>query len=170
MRTEILRPQWKYLEFENEALLSGMPALEPVEDSDELYKVIKPYRFTVFFSCDTALTFTIHEGFIFDGASIPRAFWRLIGHPMQPRTLVAALMHDYLYATEFLERKTADWIFLEMLQKSGVGWIKRNLMWGAVDLFGGSVWRSHTLKSVLDARAIEPLLFGCESLPNEVKL
>jgi hypothetical protein len=34
------------------------------------------------------------EGMPTDGASIPRFFWRIVGHPMDPQFLPAATWHD----------------------------------------------------------------------------
>ena len=38
----------------------------------------------------------IPEGFEFDGASVPRFFWRIVS-PFQPWVIRAACGHDYLY-------------------------------------------------------------------------
>lgn len=67
----------------------------------------------------------IEQWFIFDGASIPRIFWAF-GTPMDPITLLAALVHDYLYRYHQVTRQEADEIFNEILMESGVWFIKRN--------------------------------------------
>jgi len=41
-------------------------------------------------------TFTIPEGFITDGASIPRVFWGVFGGPFCPKNLEASVQHDFL--------------------------------------------------------------------------
>jgi hypothetical protein len=52
----------------------------------------------------------------FDGASIPKFFWSLVGHPMDTQVLRAALVHDYIYTNERRRgRKQADDIFLEAM-------------------------------------------------------
>ena len=86
---------------------------------------------------------TVPTGFRTDGASIPRAFWPIIG-PMGPY-LGAAVLHDYLYSNasngRFTStRKQADDLFLEAMFNLGVLWIHRNPIHLAVRLFG---WRSY---------------------------
>lgn len=41
-------------------------------------------------------TFTIPENYTWDGASIPRLFWRLIGAKTDPRFVLASMVHDVL--------------------------------------------------------------------------
>lgn len=96
----------------------------------------------------------VKKGFVFDGASIPRFFWRATYYPIHSRIIVAALAHDALYASEMLPRETADWIFLCILEAYGVSWLKRNEMYSAVRLCGGSVWKDHTLQSIEAAREL----------------
>ena len=38
--------------------------------------------------------YTVPQGFVTDGASIPRLLWRIIGSPYQPQFLRAAIIHD----------------------------------------------------------------------------
>ena len=40
--------------------------------------------------------FTIPKGYCWDGASIPRFFWRLIGAKTSPEFLIPSLIHDVL--------------------------------------------------------------------------
>lgn len=60
----------------------------------------------------------VPKGFESDGCSMPRFFWRLFGHPFDMQYLREAILHDYLYKTQQFDRKTADLIFREELQKS----------------------------------------------------
>jgi len=57
------------------------------------YKVVQDY---VFDSPILGQTFTIPEGFITDGASIPRVFWGVFGGPFCPKNLEASVQHDFL--------------------------------------------------------------------------
>lgn len=45
---------------------------------------------------DVTYEFVINEGYKWDGASIPRIFWRLIGAKTDPRFLIPSLIHDVL--------------------------------------------------------------------------
>ena len=85
------------------------------------------------------ITVHVPHGFQFDGASIPRPLWPLIGSPFHPRLMRAAVFHDWLYHTHQLgDRKRTDDMFRALLLGSGVGRIKTFLMFYAVRLFG---WR-----------------------------
>ena len=60
----------------------------------------------------------VPKGFESDGCSMPRFFWRIFGHPFDMQYLREAVLHDYLYKTQIFDRKTADLIFREEMQKS----------------------------------------------------
>jgi len=85
-------------------------------------------------------TVTVKAGFCFDGASIPQAVWSMIGHPMTPKFIPAALLHDALYASHAMPRDEADAIFRDLLNQSGVGYLKRAAMARAVQAFGRFAW------------------------------
>lgn len=61
--------------------------------------------------------FNIPPGFESDGASMPRFFWRLIGHPFSMDYLREAILHDFFYRTQNIARRKADKIFFHMLKK-----------------------------------------------------
>jgi len=97
---------------------------------------------------------TILADFATDGASIPNTpmiRW-IIGHPFSLPLLPCALVHDALYAGELLKRNECDWLFLELMKRAKIGWVKRNLVWSAVRAGGGIVWGRHTIDSVIKAR------------------
>lgn len=100
---------------------------------------------------------TVRAGFSFDGASIPRVFWRLIGHPFEMPLLIGATAHDALYSGELLPRADCDRIFRELMRRAGIGRIKRNAVWLAVRAAGWAVWRRHTADSVAEARRLVTL-------------
>ncbi|UDQ99399.1 DUF1353 domain-containing protein [Lentisphaerota bacterium WC36G] len=95
---------------------------------------------------------TILKGFLFDGASIPQFFWSTTGSPFDFRFLIAALIHDALYASELLPRKEADEIFLLLLKYYGVSYYNRNKIYLGVRIGGGNVWKTHTQESITEAR------------------
>jgi hypothetical protein len=97
---------------------------------------------------------TIKPGFRWDGASVPRFFWRIVGAPMNGKYVPAALLHDALYAAELFPRAKCDAAFLEFMAQLGVAWWRRNAMWLAVRIGGGAVWRQHTARSVAAARRL----------------
>lgn len=73
---------------------------------------------------DTKSGFRYHlpEGFISDGASIPRFFWRWVGHPFEESHRNESILHDYLckYGQRLLvSRLEADGIFRRALIEHG---------------------------------------------------
>ena len=80
----------------------------------------------------------IPAGFVTDGGSIPRFFWRMIGHPYESDYIDRYLEHDYDYQTGRIKRKTADEKLRDGLAADGMGWFKRNMVYSAVRVFGGS--------------------------------
>ena len=100
------------------------------------YQLMEDYEFTV-------LDFKrkIEKGFKFDGASIPRAFWTLLGvTPFHAKIIIPALIHDYIYDKKCLQREIADKVFKYLLEQNGFkarAWI----MYQAVRLFGGLHWK-----------------------------
>ena len=86
---------------------------------------------------------SIKAGFLFDGASIPRALWRVCGHPFTSPRVAAALAHDWLYASHVVDRETADKIYRELQKVLGIGCFSRNTEYYTLRLFGGAAWRSH---------------------------
>lgn len=97
-------------------------------------------------------TVFIAEGFVFDGASIPKAFWSLIGSPFSGKYRQSALIHDALYASELVPRDEADKCFLELMEKDGVSWLKRYTMYNAVRVGGYFVWKNHKKETIEEAR------------------
>ena len=59
----------------------------------------------------------IPEGFQSDGASIPK-WLRVFINEYDPRWLFAAIVHDYLYRTQFMPRIIADNIFKIILKET----------------------------------------------------
>ena len=104
----------------------------------------------------------IPEGFEYDGASVPRLLWSLIGISPDGLHRAAALVHDWLYRhagelplgsfwrdDEVIEshwqRHQADKLFANILALSGVGRTKRRLMYLGVRLGGWMAWRSNPM-------------------------
>lgn len=94
----------------------------------------------------------IRKGLQTDGASIPRAFWRVIGHPFIGWLLPHAIAHDALYAGELCTRAEADKYLLESMILAGVAWWKRNAVWSAVRAGGWLVWARHKTDDVIATR------------------
>ena len=91
---------------------------------------------------------TVKTGFDFDGASIPKSFWSVIGSPFNGAYVPSAVIHDGLYASEALSREICDEIFLELMKADGVSYTKRYAMYWAVRVGGALVWKKHTKEEV----------------------
>lgn len=78
----------------------------------------------------------VPRGFICDGASVPRLFWRFLGHPYDRYHLRPGIKHDFGYHEGLKVRKKLDRQYREDLKKQGLGFIKRNLEYAGVRLFG----------------------------------
>lgn len=95
-------------------------------------------RDLVYWSKQQKQVFTIQTGFKTDFASVPRLplVYLLAGDTAQE----AAVVHDWLYTTKTVDRKTADSIFLEAMQDTGIAWWRRRMMHAAVRAFGESAY------------------------------
>ena len=79
-----------------------------------------------------------------DGASIPRCAWSIMGHPLAADVREASYWHDRLCeGSETPEdRMVADAVFLMLLRRSGVSRWRRWAMWLAVRFYAVFIWRS----------------------------
>lgn len=75
-------------------------------------------------------------GYITDGASIPGIFWSVIGQPLSPQTIEAAIIHDVYCNLKTIPYKRVHSLFAEMLKDLNVPFWKRSLMSFAVKNFG----------------------------------
>ena len=64
-----------------------------------------------------SIVISIRQGFRTDGASIPQRLRRFIGHPFDHVRLIAAVVHDAIYATHLVPRIVADWIYFVALRR-----------------------------------------------------
>ena len=83
------------------------------------------------------------EGYSWDGATIPRLLWSLMGHPLQKELRLASLIHDWRceHARTGAERMVGDALFLELLEKAGLPRWRRIGMWVAVRVWSLFFWR-----------------------------
>jgi hypothetical protein len=83
-------------------------------------------------------TFTIPKGYCYDGASIPKIFWRVIGSNTDNRFLIPALIHDVMCENHHYvdnDREFSSKVFNALLEVSEVNPFKRFLMKNSVDFF-----------------------------------
>lgn len=82
--------------------------------------------------------FEIKENYCWDGASIPRFAWRLIGSKTDNEFLIPSLIHDVLCENHYYinsDRQLSSNVFRALLITSGVSELKANIMYFAVDNF-----------------------------------
>ena len=77
----------------------------------------------------------VPAGFIFNGLSVPRFFWRLTP-PYAGRAREASVVHDYLCVIKPCNSTTAHWVFYWALRANGVGLWTAWTRWAAVRFFG----------------------------------
>ncbi len=133
------------IDFESEPLI-GIRYFLPSMTNEEK-KSIKKYPFINKTLLNVSVTdkiknrfynFTIPEGYCFDGASVPRFFWRIIGSNTDNKFLVAAMVHDYMCENHEcinFDRALSTKIFDSLLSFSQVGKVKRFFMKNSVDIF-----------------------------------
>lgn len=82
--------------------------------------------------------FTIPKDYCWDGATINRAFWRLIGSPTDNSFLISSMCHDVLCENpQYIDcnRQLSTEIFNALLVTSNVNPIKRFLMKHSVNIY-----------------------------------
>lgn len=82
--------------------------------------------------------FCVIKNYCWDGATIPRFFWRLIGSKTDSRFLIPSLIHDILCENHSYvdnDRYFSTRVFERLLYVSGVNPFNRWLMFHSVDNF-----------------------------------
>ncbi len=85
---------------------------------------------------------TAKAGFDYDGASIPRACWTLIGSKMDHDLIVAALFHDLLYCVHhpMFPRAVCDRLFADIQGVYFATATQQAMTRKAVNWFGAGPW------------------------------
>ena len=96
--------------------------------------------------------FTIKRGFWWDGASIPRIFWTVIGDPWEADIAPAALIHDILYATHYFDRAKTDEVMFEVNEINGMNPVKNIAVYRALRIGGWKAWNEKTDEMIAGAK------------------
>ncbi|MGQ0532890.1 MAG: DUF1353 domain-containing protein [Caulobacteraceae bacterium] len=88
------------------------------------------------FTGPDSIKWPVPAGAVVDGASIPRAFWSVIGGPFEGRYRDASVIHDH-----YCDRRTRMWkathrVFYNGMRVRDVGAIQAKIMYYAVYHFG----------------------------------
>lgn len=92
-----------------------------------------------------AAPLTVAQGFVTDGASIPRFLWRVCGTPMDVPRIYAAIVHDWLYTAGChggYTREDADRIYRDYQIALGISRFKAYTEYYAIRLFAGGHWEN----------------------------
>jgi hypothetical protein len=84
---------------------------------------------------------TVPAGFKTDLASIPRGLWNIL--PKSGRYDRAAVVHDFLYATNGVTRKQADQVLSEAMTYLKVPAWQRRLIYAGVRVGGWKPWNAY---------------------------
>lgn len=110
------------------------PAVKPYSYKE--YILVEDYHFKYHLN-----NYVIPAGFIWDGMSIPKPFWSVVGSPFCAQHLVAGLVHDYGYRTGWLPKRTIDIMMKDILRDHGESRLNIQRMYLAVRLFGGKHYK-----------------------------
>ena len=86
----------------------------------------------------------VPKGFSTDLASIPKFLWPILS-PMGPYT-PAAVLHDYLYATQPCPKEKADEMFRDAMLCLNVDTAIAEKIYKAVKDYGHSAWGGHSAR------------------------
>jgi hypothetical protein len=89
---------------------------------------------------------SVPSGFISDGASIPRAFWTVVGGPLDGPYREAAIVHDRYCVTKSEPWKSVHRMFYDAMRASGVGQLEAITLYGGV-MLGGPRWDPPSLSA-----------------------
>lgn len=82
-------------------------------------------------------TWAVPAGYTANGASIPRAFWTLIGSPLSGKYRNASIVHDYFCDHKMhASSDEVHLMFYHACRRGGVGRVKASIMYWAVLKFG----------------------------------
>lgn len=116
----------------------GKVTISFIPDSKRLARLKK----RLVYISDEGKLWVAEPNMIFDGASIPRCFYWLIGSPFTGYYRRWAVIHDAYYKDHRgRNRKEVDLQFKKGIMEDGVGKIKATLIYSAVRVGGRKSWQ-----------------------------
>lgn len=114
--------------------------VEEVDEFEGTWKLTEPLAFQ---SDALGTTVVVPFGFVTDFASVPRilVIYDLVGGKCNK----AAVVHDWLYTTQQVDRQAADRVLAEAIQASGYSAFTASVFYAAVRVGGGSHWTAPNL-------------------------
>jgi len=103
---------------------------------------------------DTSYIVRVYDGYKTDGGSLPRLSWTFLGiTPFSPSCVFAFFLHDFLYQSQLLTRRTSDGLLYTVLSiPPRCNFVQRWLIWSHVRLYGWIPWRNKTPRTITEGR------------------
>lgn len=111
-------------------MFSGELVIKRPTGSKDRYELVMPITWQ-----DEKYVIMVPAGFVYDGASVPKAL-RSVIPSFGGRYDRASALHDYLYSHGSISRRECDKIFYHALRDDKVRWVQAKIMYFAVRLFG----------------------------------
>lgn len=125
---------------------------EDYDEQDGIDKLLTPL---LYFSAILGALVTVPAGFLTDYASVPRLpfAYAILGGKGKK----AAVVHDWLYKSQSVERAVADSVFREALAASGYGAVVRAMFYAGVRVGGWYAWEQHARENTSIAQPSQVL-------------
>ena len=119
--------------------------------SNKLFELTQDYK-TSWISKGVRYQILIPKGFVWDGASVPRALWSVLGFYPGGIMLPPSVVHDFIYIAKgnvfnlatnesvHISRKECDLLFKHHMEYVGMPKRKLNLAYKGVRWFGWTYW------------------------------
>ena len=105
------------------------------DERGNIIRTLEPLTFTAY-----GKTYVIPAGYESSGYSCPRFLWGLLSPAIDPNSLLASIIHDWIFDTHVLTRAQADRYFRMKLIENGFPRWKAWLSYIGVRAFGWSHW------------------------------
>lgn len=123
-------------------LYKGIPTLKP---NGDMYQLTSSLSVVYKDSAGNIKAVLVPEGYLTDGASIPRILWEEVGSPFDPRFMTAAIVHDWhcnirdnevpSIHKDSISVDEMSTLFFELLRHDGVGKLHASAMEKAVRIY-----------------------------------
>lgn len=108
---------------------------------DPTYVLLRPIKWFAGKNGPDLPLVEVPKGFVTDLTSVPRPFWSLLRPDGE--YAYAAIIHDYLYWTQPIDRATADSIFWSAMQDFGIDSATAGAIFAAVRAGGSVAWENN---------------------------
>lgn len=129
---------------ETRLVFPALPNFKYVEGSKKLVVLEEDYAGPVIDGRQTI----VKKGFVYDGASIPRLGWVVVGHPLHARNIGFATIHDAECRVQAYSREICDKHLLTACKLSGRCWFIRHAIYRAVRDWGWIPWIKNTPEKI----------------------